>query len=383
MYKPYSIFLLSLAFSLMNGCGGSSSGGSTPQTDLVALKIDLGEKIFNDTDLSNNGNQSCASCHDESTAFADPVVTNTSPVSEGSDANTFGNRNAPTAMYASFIPDFNFNTSENKYFGGQFIDGRATDLVEQAKGPFLNPLEMNNTDKADVIQKISNASYASQFEEVYGNGSLNDVNAAYEQVADAIAAFESTSKFAPFTSKFDYVQSGAATFTASEARGLAIFEDTETKCSECHTMTATKVRSMFTDFSYSNIGAPTNSPANLNNLPDLGLGDSNRIPALSTQASLEEGKFRVPTLRNVELTAPYFHNGAVSTLEEVIDFYENRTINACGSSVLPSTTPITCWPDPEVSSNLDDRVPTTKVFSTQDKADLLAFLKTLTDDYTP
>ncbi len=191
------IFILTLA-----GCGGG--GGSSPSTvDIQKLKQELGAKIFADTNLSEPVGQSCASCHDALTGFADPDVDSTNPVSEGAVTGRFGNRNAPTAAYTSLIPDFGTNNA-GEFVGGQFVDGRATNLVEQAKLPFLNPLEMANLDKASVINKIRNAAYAAQFEQVYGAGSLDNTDTAFDQVADAIAAFEGTDEFSPFTSKFDY-----------------------------------------------------------------------------------------------------------------------------------------------------------------------------------
>ena len=100
---------------------------------------------------------------------------------------SFGDRNAPTAAYAALTPDFRYDSSAtNTYTGGQFLDGRAANLADQAKGPFLNPLEMANPDKAAVVDKVRSSNYASLFEQIYGAGSLNNVDSAYDQIADAI-----------------------------------------------------------------------------------------------------------------------------------------------------------------------------------------------------
>ena len=132
-------------------------------------------------------------------------------------------------------------------------------------------------------------------------------------------------------------------------------------------------RLIFNDFSYSNIGVPPN-PANpvyayLPNFVDLGLGK---------RISGEEGKFKIPTLRNVELTAPYMHNGSLATLEQVVNFYNERDPKNCSGSAVPF---VDCWPDPEVADNLDDTFSGDLLLSVEEEADLVAFMKTLTDGY--
>ncbi len=362
--------------ALLYGCGGGSS--TPPPNDLAALKIDLGQKLFNDTNLSTPAGQSCATCHDTTAGFADPDATVNNPVSVGADSVSFGNRNAPTAAYAFFIPPFRLDPNDG-YVGGQFMDGRASTLVDQAKGPFLNPLEMANTSKSEVIQKIVNSTYANQFEEVYGSGSLGDVDAAYDNVADAIAAFESSSVFAPFTSKFDYVQAGAASFTAQEQRGFDLFSNQNTaRCVNCHTLEPASAP-LFTNFTYSNIGTPIN-PNNPDPGIDIGLAGN---PNLTTSPVAERGKFRVPTLRNVALTAPYMHNGVLQTLDEVMLFYNESQDNLCFPDTTLLVRPIVCWPLPEVSENLESNDVGFLSLSQQDMNDIVAFLNTLTDGYQP
>jgi len=120
----------------------------------------LGKKLYFDENLSEPAGQSCASCHHQNVGFADPDVH--LPVSEGVIPGRFGNRNFPGAAYAVFFPEFSY--SSNVAIGGQFRDGRATNFTEQAKGPFLNPLEMNNPDKATVIADIQASNYVNLFE---------------------------------------------------------------------------------------------------------------------------------------------------------------------------------------------------------------------------
>ena len=374
-------FICSISIiTLFMACDSSEEGETNiePPIDIAALKIELGEAIFNDINLSEPGGQSCADCHNSQAGFADPDVTNIDPVSEGVVSGQFGNRNAPTAAYASFIPSFSLDTSENIYIGGLFVDGRSVDLVEQAKGPFLNELEMANIDEDMVIEKIRNASYAEIFRQVYGESSLNDVSSAYNNVADAIVAFESTELFAPFNSKFDAFLAGTTQLTEQETQGLDIFQN-KGLCTECHIIQEGN-QPLFTNHTYSNVGTPANpnNPFYLNNpdFIDFGLSEN---PNLTTDTSIEQGKFRVPTLRNIELTAPYMHNGVFQTLEDVVSFYNTRDSNRCyGASADPF---VNCWPDPEVDINVDISSMGDLLLTEQEEADLVAFLKTLTDGF--
>lgn len=115
----------------------------------------LGRLLFFDASLSEPAGQSCASCHDPARAFTDPDTAR--PTSKGVDPRRFGKRNAPTAMYMAFSPAFHFDAKERHYVGGQFWDGRAATLEEQAKAPFLDPLEMANPDKRAVVEKVRRA----------------------------------------------------------------------------------------------------------------------------------------------------------------------------------------------------------------------------------
>ena len=357
--------LITALFLAAVGCGS----GSTSVVD----EVSLGRKIFFDENLSSNANQSCASCHDPVAGFADPGVSLTAPVSEGSVSGSFGNRNAPTSAYASFSPDFRLTTSNqssetvSKYEGGQFLDGRSVDLVAQAKAPFLNPVEMNNADEADVVAKVQSSDYADDFIAVFGAGAFDDVNDAYNNIAVAIASFESSTEMNPFTSKFDAFQNDPVNnpLSASEMRGFNLFQNKDTaKCANCHTVTSPATGpSLFTDFKYFNIGVPSNAgtPAAA---VDLGLGAVVMEP-------LEDGKFKVPTLRNIELTAPYMHNGVYDNLRDVIRHYDITVANE--------------FKTPEVNRNialeLNAGTFESLGLSEQDYLDLIAFMKTLTDGY--
>jgi len=320
--------LISLVISvvIVSGCGSGSVS-----TDNGPTLQELGKKIFFDETLSSSNTQSCGSCHDPASGFADPDVSSDNPVSEGSETDSFGDRNAPTAAYAFFIPAFSQdvattpapdNTVSN-YLGGQFLDGRSQDLTQQAKEPFLNPLEMNNVNTAEVVGKVKTANYANDFIAIFGSGAFDNIDTAYDNIAKAIAAFEASAEVNAFSSKFDDVMAGAASFTASEQRGFNLFKGDKAKCANCHTIPDTDPV-LFTNHRFYNIGTPSNSnnPAVIVNsgFIDNGVGD-NTMVINAGDASTEAGKFRTPTLRNIALTAPYMHNGVFQTLDQVINHY--------------------------------------------------------------
>jgi cytochrome c peroxidase len=369
-----------LTFTL-SACGGSSSSNDDDAAD-TPTRASVGKKLFFDQNLSSGSNQACASCHDPDHGFADPDVSKTAPVSEGSVQGVFGNRNAPTAAYAKFIPEFGLSTTAavltiSKYQGGQFLDGRRPNLTEQAKDPFLNPKEMNNTDAADVVNKVKLASYADEFKDVFGQNAFDDTATAYQNIASAIAAFEETDEVNPFTSKFDAVMAGNATFSASEQRGFDLFKGDKAKCANCHTVNQPAAGSVFTDFKYFNIGTPKN-PDNPTADVDIGLAANSNIDA--ADVSTETGKFRTPTLRNIELTAPYMHNGVFSTLREVITHYDLNVAEYLDDPDFVSV--ISPEKVPEVTENIAEELKATLALDAPaDYIDLENFLKTLTDGY--
>lgn len=294
-------------------------------------------------------------------------------------------------MYMAFSPAFHFDETEGLYIGGQFVDGRAATLEEQAKGPFLNPLEMANGSIQQVVDKVRSSSYAPLFKRVYGLDALSDDQAAYDKIAEAIAAFERTWVFNKFSSKFDAWLAGKARLSSQERRGLDLFErEDKGNCAACHTSRPAADGSppLFTDFSYDNLGVPKN-PNNAfyrmkkqfnpdgKNFVDKGLGG---VLSLAT----EEGKFKVPTLRNIALTAPYMHNGYFNTLKGVTDFYNTRdTKPACAEDLLPEDKALKrgCWPKAEVAQNVNSDELGNLGLTEAEVNDIVAFMNTLTDGW--
>jgi len=333
----------------------------------------LGQRLYFDQNLSLNQNQSCADCHLPAAGFVDPMNVQdpwNSVVSLGSDITLNGGRNSPTSGYAAFIPIFN-NTAP--YAGGQFWDGRADTLKDQAMGPLLNPVEMAMPNEAAVIAAIADPAnknykqYVKLFASVYGinlttldlNNSTQVLN-AYDKTAQAIAVFEQSTRFGKFSSKFDYYLAGQSQLTDQELNGLNLFA---ANCAACHPSTAVKnadgtiVPPLLSDYSYANLGIPKSMNPLIADFPDdLGLGGRLGIEA-------ENGKFRVQSLRNIALTPPYGHNGFFPTLEAIVAFLNNRT----GT--------------PEVAENVTPTVGNLGL-SPQEEADMVAFLKTLSDGQT-
>lgn len=359
------VILLSISFLVLVLSGSALARRIVPPADPTKTpKQELGDLIFTDTNLSNPPGQSCESCHIPDLFWTDPDKQ--FPTSEGVIPGRFGNRNAPQMGYLAFTPFFQFDSVAGLYVGGFFWDGRAVNQKEQAKGPFLNPIEMNATVNY-VVNQVRNAPYAGLFKQVFGPTSLDLTkpdDEIYDQIAEAIAEYQQQSEFFPFSSKYDWFLKGQAKLTKQEANGLALFTG-KANCSACHPATAAVPGEpiLFTDFTYDNLGIPKNPNPLLAGFPqDLGLGAVVNDPA-------ENGKFKVPTLRNIARTSPYGHNGFFSTLEEVINFYNTRDVPGAG------------FPPPEVPETVNTTELGNLGLTAEEVADLAAFLNTLTDGF--
>ncbi|CAN8142593.1 Methylamine utilization protein MauG [uncultured Thiomicrorhabdus sp.] len=375
-----SALFTALLSSILTGCGG---GGETAvislQEPVDYINIaELGSDLFVDTNLSNNRNQSCATCHAAGRAFTDPrhhslgngtvaVLARETGVSVGDDNFSIGIRNAPTAAYAALTPPF--SQDENGYIGGQFWDGRASTLADQAGGPPLNSVEMQMPSKQAVIERLQeNDSYVNAFKKFYGEGIFNDVDAVYLAMTQAIEAFEKTSEFQTFDSKWDRFLTGDYTFTASEQAGYELFQNKN--CMLCHTSNAdlASAKQTFTNYRYYNLGLPKNQVL-IDENDERGLntdfvenGDRGLLdnPAVTDQAEI--GKFKTPTLRNVAVTAPYMHNASFKELRDALNFLNAGAADT--ETPFPST----------VTAHMS-----AQNMSEQEVENLECFLRTLTD----
>ena len=385
--------------------------------DVRATEQQLGQMLYLDTNLSLHRNQSCNSCHDiqavrlqgRSTAlpaagFVDPDnVRDGSAVSKGSIAGVSGTLNAPSVGYARFSPAFHWDEGEGLYIGGQFWNGRAATLAEQAMGPPLNPREMAMPSQWAVVSRLrENPVYVAQFRTLYdidleaipANATASSelkpppgVEEAYARMAQAIAAFEKGRFFNRFTAKYDFVMAGFTEFTEQERAGLELFNNEQSQCSDCppsaplETPDGGYLPPLFTDFSYDNLGLPRNLNIPGNPEPDPGLGGRSDIAARDPDGQ-ELGKHKVMGLRNIAVTAPYMHNGVLATLADVVHFYNTRDSK-------PRTCRDTndagfgedCWPAPEVARNVNvEELGDLGLAEEQEQA-LVAFMHTLTDGY--
>ena len=274
--------------------------------------FDLGRKLFYDGRLSKDGNVPCASCHQQFAAFS----TFDHALSHGVDnKSTF--RNAPGMFNLAWHKEMHW-------------DGGINHLEVQPLAPLTNPNEMGETVEGVIAKLNSDSRYREMFRAAFGDETVNS-----QRMLKAMAQFMGMMVSAD--SKYDQVKQGRAIFTLAEGAGYAVFL---AKCASCHK------EPLFTDLSYRNTGLPLNPT----------LKDQGRMRI--TNKSEDSLKFKVPSLRNVAITAPYGHDGRFYSISAVIDHYRFSVIDG------PTTDPL-----------LKARIG----MSSNEKADLLQFLQTLTD----
>jgi cytochrome c peroxidase len=285
-----------------------------PDNPYSAQKAYLGRLLYFDTRLSADGTVSCGTCHLPKLAFTDGL-----PFSAGIKGRT-GARNAPTVL-------------NRAYSLAQFWDGRSLTLEDQVLGPLSNPVEMGNTHMAVITTLKSIPGYRSLFNRVFGSEDIR-----VDRVAKAIATFERTiqSGNAPYDR---YKAGNKNAMTLQQIHGMDLFIN-KAKCDKCHEGIN------FTSNSYANLGIGMDKPK-----PDLGR-------YMVTKDPKDWGAFKTPTLREVEHTAPYMHDGSLKTLDEVVDFYDKGG---------------------RANKNLDERMKKLNLTAVE-KKDLVEFLKALSGE---
>ncbi len=360
--------VLSLALAFILGCQQDepltpNKGNQTPGTPLkldipgyfpemkvpadnptTKQGVKLGRMLFYDPILSSDSSMSCSSCHKQENAFASNKRFN-----EGVQGIE-GFRNAMSLANVGFYPAFNWH-------------GSATNLARQALEPVLNPIEMSASWPGVVKRLKRHPQYPELFEEAFGDKPITR-----ELVTKAIAQFERT--LISHNSKWDQVlrkaneggigiqQAASNILSPSELRGLNLFNTERADCFHCHGGTGTQP--LLTNNEFINNGLDSMGPDELN-FEDPGRGGV-------TGNRMDNGRFRTPTLRNIELTAPYMHDGRFETLKAVVDFYSGdlqpaQNVDANIRKHLPANR----WASGGV--NLTER----------EKKDLISFLKTFTD----
>jgi len=320
-------------------------------------KIALGDKLFHDTRFSATGEVSCATCHDRGKAFTDSPLS----VSEGINKLT-GTRNAPTVVNAA-------------YMTSMFWDGREPDLEGQSGQPFLNPVEMALPDHQPILDIVrKDPDYVAAFKTVFGkSGDQVTIN----EVKQAIASFERT--LVSGDSPFDRYYFGGETdaMSAAAIRGLDVFLN-RGRCVSCHTIAQNYA--LFTDNRFHNLNVgferidkdvtdlasafsaakATGTDVDIAVLTNKNTSELGRFAVDDQWTSM--GAFKTPTLRNIEQTAPYMHDGSLKTLKDVVDFYIN------GGRV-KETDPVNAFQSGGIRP-LD--------ITGREKSDLVAFMKALT-----
>jgi cytochrome c peroxidase len=297
-----------------------------PDNPPTAETVALGRRLYYDPILSFDNTVSCATCHGPQFGFADPK-----PVSEGVGKKT-GTRHSPTVINSA-------------YFTVQFWDGRAPSLEKQAEGPVQNPVEMANTLDTVVRRLNADPSYKQEFEKAWGSGPIT-----YEMVEKSIASFERTviSGNSPFD-RWKYGHDEKAV-DASVKRGFVVFTSKKKgDCAACHTVG--DKYALFTDNKFHNVGVGVD----MGQFTDVGL-------YAVTHNEADKGKFKTPSLRNIAQLAPYMSDGSLKDLKQAIDFY----IGAGNSN-----------------PNLDKEIHVLDFLSGQERADLEAFLRSLTGELPP
>jgi len=366
-----------LAISMGMQTVGDSAETAPAPSDLE----NLGQALFFDTNLSANRTQSCGSCHDPSRAFTDGRDSGVAgAVSLGDDGKSFGDRNTPGTTYAFLIPDFHKNDND-EYVGGYFLDGRAATMTDQAAEPFVNPHEMALPNRAAVVDRVrENPTYVNSFTKNFGETIFSDSGKAFHAITESIVAFERTTLFAPFDSKYDRYLRGEYELTVAEELGRVLFFSQLINCSSCHLLDTREFSpgEIFSNHRYHNIGVPTNKRAREMNGTDIGHRDLGLLLNPEVDDPAMAGKFRVPSLRNVAVTGPYMHNGVFQDLRTAILFYNRFTLSNLQSQINPETGEP--WREPEVAETVDlDLLREGQPMAGNHIDALVAFLTALTD----
>lgn len=374
--KKITFFLSITVLSSGLACADSARKLSEQQKQ---SQISLGQQLYFDKNLSRNRTQSCSSCHAPERGFIDPRDNGVnSAVSLGDDNHSLGDRTAPTASYAKFSPDFHYNEKTKQYIGGQFWDGRETDLTGQAGGPPINPIEMGMPDKKSVVARLKeNKQYTKEFKNIYGKNIFDDDSNAYHAMAESIAAFEKTNYFSSFDSKYDRSLTGEYVMNDQEELGQSLFfSNNNTNCAKCHKLKNEGEKfETFSNYQFHNIGVPVNKQVRLKNGQPQDYIDHGLLNNPNVTDLQHDGKFKVPTLRNIAVTAPYMHNGVFKDLATVILFYDKY--NNAKTKINPETGK--AWESAEVEKTINKKDLKMKKLSKAKVEALVAFMKTLTD----
>lgn len=299
-----------------------------PDYETTPEKIELGKLLFNDPVLSGDNSRSCASCHHSDKAFTDGLEKSISL-----DGRSLVKRNTPTLTHIAFQRTF-------------FYDSRVNYLEDQAVAVITNENEMHGSFAKSVVALKKEVSYVAKFEKAFPKTEIDEFG-----IKNALASY--IRSLSTYDSKFDGFMRGEEKFDLDEIAGFNLYTG-KAKCATCHFIPLTNgtVPPSFIKSESEVLGVPDKHKK-----LDADLGKFEL-----TKAEIHRNSFKTPTIRNVELTAPYMHNGVFKTLEEVIDFYNDGGGNGLGFNLQNQTLP-------------EDKLNLTEL----EKKQLIAFMKTLTD----
>lgn len=367
------------------------------RTPSAAELTALGRELFFDPVLSSSGRISCASCHDPAHAYG-PADGASTPRG-GKDGTARGFRAAPSLRYLQSVPVFTEHMHDTDGddsvdqgpAGGRTWDGRAQSAHAQAQLPLLSPSEMANATPADLVGRLRFSASGAQMRATFGDSVFDDPRKAFNGLVLALEVFQQDPEaFYPYSSKYDEFLRGRLQLSAREARGLEAFNDpSRGNCASCHPSRVKEgALPALTDFGYVALGVPRNRalPANRDAaFHDLGVCG----PLRSDLSGRDEycGLFRTPSLRNVAVRKSFFHNGVFHTLERVLEFYALRDVaperwyvrDRDGRVRKFDDLPAAYAVNVNVEAPFDRQRGGRPALSPVERADIIAFLKTLTD----
>jgi cytochrome c peroxidase len=400
----------------------------TPPAPLSAI-ASLGQKMFFDPSLSASGKMSCAFCHNPAHAYA-PANSLAAQLG-GPDMRQQGDRAVPSLTYLERTPRFmirpdtafdpedggaakaarprvhsfpavelpnyppGMNVEHTVPRGGMDWDGRAATLLDQPSGPLFDPREMANRNGTTLLAKLKAAPYANEFVEVFGKEVLRSPDRSLADVYLALTRYVGEDRsFHAYNSKFDYYLAGRARLSDQELRGLKLFDDPQKgNCAACHLDKPTKNRlaPVFTDYEFEALAAPRNRNLTVNRDPKFfDEGACGPVRKDLAKVQIFCGLFKTPTLRNVATRQTFFHNGEFRSLEDVVRFYVERETRpekwyphkGDGTVEMYDDLPLSHRVNVDVSDapfngHRGDR----PALNDQEIKDVVAFLRTLTDNY--
>ena len=403
--KKISLLLVLLVPVVLTGAAGISQGPMTRaavRKQTTALEA-LGTRMFRDPSLSASGKLACSSCHDPAHGFG--PANDLAVQMGGADMQHPGTRAAPSLTYLEATPPFTehyFDSDDdgdesvdNGPTGGLTWDGRADRGREQARIPLLAAHEMANKDADAVAARLEQAGYAAQLRKILGV-KLDAPGQVFDAAAEALEVYEQDYRvFYPYSAKYDAFLAGKAKLSPAEARGLALFEDpAKGNCASCHISQRANngAPPEFTDYGLIAIGVPRNRAIPANADPehfDLGLCGPDRTDFRDRAEYC--GLFKTPSLRNVARRQVFMHNGLFHTLKQVMEFYVERDTDP--GKWYPRNPDGTVDKYDDLPAIYHDNINTDPPFDRKpgDKPaldaaeidDVIAFLGTLNDGYTP